>query len=57
VAGRLDPNPVYNAAWQIYKGVLRIVRTLASPLEGEGAMLWMLVVVILVLLGIGVSPS
>jgi hypothetical protein len=38
-------------------GVLRIVRTLASPLEGEGAMLWMLVVVILVLLGIGVSPS
>ena len=53
VASRLDPDPLYRAAWRVYVSILRFVRTVAEPLEGEGGMLWMLVVVILVLLGIG----
>lgn len=52
VVSRLDPDPLYRAAGRTYVGVLRFVRTVAEPLEGEGGMLWMLVVVILVLLGV-----
>jgi hypothetical protein len=51
-AARLDPASLYRGALRAYVVILRIVRTLAAPLEGEGGMLWMLVVVILVILGI-----
>jgi hypothetical protein len=51
-ASILDPSSLYRGAWTASVGVLRLVRALASPLEGEGGMLWMLVVVILVILGL-----
>jgi hypothetical protein len=54
-AARLDPGSLYRGALKLYVGVLRVVRALAAPLEGEGGMLWMLVVVILVILGIQVT--
>jgi hypothetical protein len=56
-AARLDPASLYRGAWRAYVGVLGFVRALAQPLEGEGGMLWMLVVVILVILGVrGAGP-
>jgi hypothetical protein len=54
---RLDPGSLYRGASTAYVGVLRFVRSVAAPLEGQGGMLWLLVVLILVLLGVrGVGP-
>jgi hypothetical protein len=54
---RLDPGSLYQGGWSAYMGVLRVVRGLAAPLEGQGGMLWMLVVLILVLLGVRGASS
>jgi hypothetical protein len=42
----LDPAPVYRLIGWVYRGSMRWVRGVRSILEGEGAMLWLLVVIL-----------
>jgi hypothetical protein len=49
----LDPSPIYNAIWNSGLYLIRAIRTLGDILEGEGAMLWMLVILVLLYLALG----
>lgn len=48
----LDPTPLYRLLWRGFRGLTRAVRALGDLLEGDGAMLWTYVVLILVWLAI-----
>jgi hypothetical protein len=52
----LDPNPLYGLLWGTLRGVLGAIRGIGEATEGEGAVLWMMVVVVLVALALG-RPS
>lgn len=43
----LDPDPLYRGLARFYAGTMRWMRGLRSILEGEGAMLWLLLIVML----------
>jgi hypothetical protein len=49
----LDPSPIYNVIWTSGLYLIRTIRTLGDILEGEGAMLWMIVILLLLYLAIG----
>jgi hypothetical protein len=44
--GWLDPEPIYFILWRAYDVGIGIVRGIGSALEGEGAVLWLLVVLV-----------
>lgn len=46
----LDPSPIYNVLWSSSLRLLRLARVLGDILEGEGAMLWMIVILLLLFL-------
>lgn len=50
--GYLDPSPLYTGAAFLTGQVLRALRALGDLLEGEGAMLWTYVVLLLVVLAV-----
>lgn len=52
LAPLLDLAPVYRWMWGGYRRLMRLVRALARVLEGEGAMLWTYVVLVLVILSL-----
>jgi hypothetical protein len=48
----LDPSPGYRLLWLVAVGFLRVLRSLGNLLEGEGAMLWTYVALLLILLAV-----
>lgn len=48
-----DPQRVYRAMWSPLRILARIARVFGSLFEGEGALLWMLVVVLFIVLALG----
>jgi hypothetical protein len=50
--GYLDLTPVYAAIWRVIREGLRLVRTAGDLFEGEGAMLWTYVVLLIVSLAV-----
>lgn len=50
---RVDPQGAYRALWRPLKVIGRIARLSGSVFEGEGALLWMAVVVLFLILALG----
>lgn len=50
--GYLDLTPLYGAIWLVIRECLRMVRTAGDLFEGEGAMLWTYVVLLIVSLAV-----
>jgi hypothetical protein len=50
--GYLDLTPLYGAIWLVIRECLRFVRTAGDLFEGEGAMLWTYVVLLIVSLAV-----
>ncbi|HLB65786.1 MAG TPA: hypothetical protein VJJ46_13165 [Anaerolineales bacterium] len=50
--GYLDPSPVYAALGMLIGGSMRALRSIGDLIEGEGAMLWTYVVLLIVLLAV-----
>jgi hypothetical protein len=48
----LDPSPAYRLLWALAIAFLRASRGLGNLLEGEGAMLWTYVTLLLILLAV-----
>ncbi len=46
VTGWLDPEPIYAGLWRVYDVGIGFVRGIGSALEGEGAVLWLLVILV-----------
>lgn len=46
LAAWLDPMPVYSAVWRAYRWLMNGVRIVGEAVEGEGAFLWVLVVLL-----------
>ena len=53
VVSRADPQGFYRAMWRPIKGIARIARMSGSIFEGEGALLWMAVAVLFLILALG----
>ncbi|HEY42486.1 MAG TPA: hypothetical protein G4O11_00700 [Anaerolineae bacterium] len=49
----LDPNPIYRILWQLGQVLMNLFRVIGELLEGEGAMLWMMVILLIVILAQG----
>ena len=49
----LDPNPLYRVLWGGGRAVIRFFRAIGDILEGEGAMLWMSVILLLLIIALG----
>ncbi|TFH42922.1 MAG: hypothetical protein E4H01_12780 [Lysobacterales bacterium] len=54
-AGRFDPQYVYRVLWRPLRILARIARVTGSIFEGEGALLWMTVVIVFIILALGVG--
>lgn len=52
MAEMLDPGPLYRAAWRVFGQAVRATRALTALFEGEAAMLWAYVIVLLVWLAV-----
>ncbi len=52
-AGRIDPQHVYRAMWSPLRILARIARITGAVFEGEGALLWMTVVILFIILALG----
>ncbi len=52
----LDPTPIYNALASGSRAVMRVVRATSGVMEGEGAMLWLFVILLLLFLGLRSTP-
>ena len=48
----LDSEPFYEFLWRVFSSLMRGVRAVGEVLEGEGALLWTYVIVIMVLLAV-----
>jgi hypothetical protein len=48
----LDPQPFYRLLWSGFSSLMRGVRAIGEVLEGEGALLWTYVILIMVLLAV-----
>jgi hypothetical protein len=48
----LDTGPFYRLLWRVFLVLMRGVRAVGEVLEGEGALLWTYVIVIMVLLAV-----
>ncbi len=46
ITGWLDPEPVYAGLWRAYDTGIEFVRGIESALEGEGAILWLMVMLV-----------
>jgi hypothetical protein len=53
IADRVDPQPVYRLLWYPLRSLARIVRSVGAVFEGEGALIWMFVVLLFVVLALG----
>ncbi|KPK95440.1 MAG: hypothetical protein AMJ88_00405 [Anaerolineae bacterium SM23_ 63] len=49
----LDPDPLYRILYRLSRVLVNIFRLIGELLEGEGAMLWMLVILLIVILAQG----
>jgi hypothetical protein len=49
----LDPNPIYRILWRIVQVLMNLFRMIGELLEGEGAMLWMMVILLIIILAQG----
>ena len=57
LASWLDPAPLYNGVWRVYRATMTAVRGIGEAVEGEGAFLWVLVALLAVALVLqGGSP-
>jgi len=52
----LDPNPLYRVLWRGGRALIRFFYTIGDVLEGEGAMLWMSVILLLLIIALGRTP-
>jgi hypothetical protein len=50
LAAWLDPTPLYEGVWRIYRATMGAVRGIGEAVEGEGAFLWVLVALLAVAL-------
>ncbi len=50
---RLDPSGIYRVGWQALQAFLRVVRLVSAIIEGEAALLWLLVFLLLMGIGLG----
>jgi hypothetical protein len=57
LAAWLDPMPVYRGAWRAYRSLMNGVRIVGEAVEGEGAFLWVLVVLLAAALILRGSPT
>jgi hypothetical protein len=53
IAGKVDPQPIYRLLWRPLRGFARFARTIGAIFEGEGALIWMFVVVLFLVLALG----
>ena len=49
----LDPNPLYRLLWGGSRALIQFFRAIGDILEGEGAMLWMSVILLLLIIALG----
>jgi hypothetical protein len=49
----LDPNPLYRVLWGGGRALIQVFRAIGDILEGEGAMLWMSVILLLLIIALG----
>ena len=49
----LDPNPLYRVLWGGGRALVQLFRAIGDILEGEGAMLWMSVILLLLIIALG----
>jgi hypothetical protein len=55
LAGKIDPQPVYRLFWIPLRRTARYMRSVGMAFEGDGAMIWMFVVVLFLVLALGVG--
>jgi len=52
-AGKINPEPVYRLIWNPLRAAARAIRAIGAVFEGDGAMIWMFVVVLFIVLALG----
>jgi hypothetical protein len=52
-AGLVDPQPVYRLLWYPLRSFARVMRSVGAVFEGQGALIWMFVVLLFLVLALG----
>ena len=55
LAGKIDPQPLYRLFWIPLRRSAHYLRSVGMAFEGDGAMIWMFVVILFLVLALGVS--